>query len=433
VTSVSPTPLTRRQLRALEANGRFAAPAPLADAAVPAPAAAPVASAAAAPVASVSAAEPAVAAEAAPSAEPTLLAALPLAFEASITHLPVESLVGEEPALAAPVVLEASLAEETVSAAPVADPFRDVLFGVDDEPTAVSPEAIPVIAAPASAGRRLPTLGRRRRASVAARSKTATAPKSAREAAPAARTTAVRDRSKVRSRGVRTASTVLSMGAMLFAGALLVGTSVPANAFMTFSDEALPTESVSALTKAAQAVEVPADSVIEPITREAFTVTSYAEILTARYGTKIMSFAPTTGAIRWPFPSASPVSSGFGSRVAPCRGCSSKHNGVDFTPGMGTPVYAIADGVVGESAFGGSYGQHVYLDHVINGQPVESIYAHMIQGSSPLVAGQTVRVGDFIGLVGSTGASTGAHLHLEIRPDGVPVDPFAWLTVNATN
>jgi murein DD-endopeptidase MepM/ murein hydrolase activator NlpD len=57
----------------------------------------------------------------------------------------------------------------------------------------------------------------------------------------------------------------------------------------------------------------------------------------------------------------------------------------------------------------------------------------MIAGSSPLVVGQTVKVGDLVGLVGSTGASTGAHLHLEIHLDGVFVDPFAWLQANAVN
>jgi murein DD-endopeptidase MepM/ murein hydrolase activator NlpD len=55
----------------------------------------------------------------------------------------------------------------------------------------------------------------------------------------------------------------------------------------------------------------------------------------------------------------------------------------------------------------------------------------MITGSSPLAVGQAVKVGDLVGLVGSTGASTGAHLHLEIRPDGVAVDPFAWLEAHA--
>jgi murein DD-endopeptidase MepM/ murein hydrolase activator NlpD len=482
VTDQTSLPLTRRQLRELEANGRFAAPtapavrsAPLADAAVGRRAAGtpdlPVARAArpllfapaekavvekpvvenaslknvaenafvekgvfekplavekslaespaaastfVAPVADETPAPSDVHAPEPETTEPGLLASLPLAFEASITHLPVETLAGEEPALAPPVTIEASLVDETVTSAPVSDPFADVLFAADEAPTAIAPDAIPVVAGPVNVSRKVGRSRTRRR-------KAAAAP------------TAKRDRSKVRSRGARAASTILSVSAMLFAGALLVGTSVPANAFMTFTEQSLPQTSVSARSQAAQAVEVPADAVVTPISREAFSVTSYSEVLKAKYGTRIFSFVPTTGTIRWPFQTSTTVSSGFGDRVAPCRGCSSHHNGVDFTPGMGTPIYAIADGVVKESTFGGSFGQHVYLDHVINGQPVESVYGHMIQGSSPLVTGQTVKVGDFIGLVGSTGASTGAHLHLEIRPDGVPVDPFDWLQANATN
>ena len=57
----------------------------------------------------------------------------------------------------------------------------------------------------------------------------------------------------------------------------------------------------------------------------------------------------------------------------------------------------------------------------------------MQSGSSPLVVGDPIKVGDFIGLVGNTGASYGAHLHLEIRIGDVPVDPFAWLSAHSVN
>jgi murein DD-endopeptidase MepM/ murein hydrolase activator NlpD len=127
-----------------------------------------------------------------------------------------------------------------------------------------------------------------------------------------------------------------------------------------------------------------------------------------------------------------PISSGFGERVAPCRGCSSYHQGLDFTPGRGAPIYSIAEGVVLRSEFSGGFGQHAIIEHVINGQRVTSTYAHMVGGSSPLVVGQQLLAGDFVGTVGSTGTSTGAHLHLEIRIDDIAIDPFQWLQSNAS-
>ena len=107
------------------------------------------------------------------------------------------------------------------------------------------------------------------------------------------------------------------------------------------------------------------------------------------------------------------------------------HMGVDFTPGEGAPIYAIADGevTIHEDSAGG-YGNHVYLDHgdlLGDGSKIESLYAHMQHGSSPLKVGDTVKVGDFIGTVGRTGAATGNHLHFEILVNGSQVDPFAWL------
>jgi murein DD-endopeptidase MepM/ murein hydrolase activator NlpD len=104
---------------------------------------------------------------------------------------------------------------------------------------------------------------------------------------------------------------------------------------------------------------------------------------------------------------------------------------VDFTPGSGAPIFAIADGVVVTSEYGGGYGQYAYIEHEINGQTILSVYAHMQRDSSPLRVGEKIEVGDFIGLVGNTGVSTGAHLHFEIRINEEYVDPFAWLKQNA--
>lgn len=234
------------------------------------------------------------------------------------------------------------------------------------------------------------------------------------------------------SRGRR----VLSWGTVLATPLLFIGVSLPVNLFYSNADlspaiagNIAPGEAGSA----SQSFTVASsDTTDVGVQREAWSVTSYAQVLRSRYGNRNFSYSTTgSGTIRWPFPSAVPVSSGFGDRVAPCRYCSSNHRGVDFTPGNGTPIYAIADGVVSDSDYGGGYGQALYIEHQINGQSVQSLYAHMQRNSSPLQVGDVVQVGEFVGLVGNTGTSTGPHLHLEIRINGTHVDPFAWLKENA--
>ncbi|HEU4808494.1 MAG TPA: M23 family metallopeptidase, partial [Homoserinimonas sp.] len=77
------------------------------------------------------------------------------------------------------------------------------------------------------------------------------------------------------------------------------------------------------------------------------------------------------------------------------------------------------------------WGNFVTVQHNINGQVVESLYAHMQWGSIGVAAGQQVSVGQFLGAVGDTGRAYGAHLHLEIKVNGANVDPYAWLKANA--
>ena len=226
----------------------------------------------------------------------------------------------------------------------------------------------------------------------------------------------------------RIGAQLLSMGALLFAAALLIGTTVPANAFISTETqlEAAPK------TTAGQSVEVSDVAIAADATRASYTVTSYAELLRQKYGSRSYSYTVGSGPIRWPFPYAVPISDGFGERLAPCRYCSSFHNGVDFTPGAGTPIYTIAAGtVVFTEVSNSGFGNHVMIEHTIGGKTITSMYAHMQMNSSPLVVGQVVQAGEFVGLVGSTGVATGAHLHLEIHINGTPTDPFAWLKANA--
>lgn len=140
--------------------------------------------------------------------------------------------------------------------------------------------------------------------------------------------------------------------------------------------------------------------------------------------------AAVSGGVRWPVDSLK-ISDGFGYRVSPCAGCSSNHMGTDFTPGNGSPVYAIAAGTVSVVAASGGYGTHVYIDHQVNGQTVRSLYAHLQAGSAAVWVGQQVSAGTYLGAVGMTGSATGPHLHHEITVNGVNVDPYAWLSANA--
>lgn len=106
------------------------------------------------------------------------------------------------------------------------------------------------------------------------------------------------------------------------------------------------------------------------------------------------------------------------------------HNGMDFQAPEDTEIFAIAKGTVIAAGWGGDYGNYVVLSHVINGVDVESLYAHMVR-TPPVTVGQTVDAFEIIGHVGTTGRSTGNHLHLEIRVNGALQDPASWLQVNA--
>lgn len=183
-----------------------------------------------------------------------------------------------------------------------------------------------------------------------------------------------------------------------------------------------------------QSVKITASSSeAEQVALSEYVVTSYADLLKLTYGASLgFKYSVTnSGPIRWPFPVVVPISSGFGGRVAPCFGCSSYHQGLDFDPVEGTPFYSIADGEVievNDDTWG--YGKWVLIRHQVGNQRFDSLYAHMIRDSTGVKVGQEVKVGDYIGRVGNTGTSTGAHLHFSILIDGEHVDPFEWLKKN---
>lgn len=121
-------------------------------------------------------------------------------------------------------------------------------------------------------------------------------------------------------------------------------------------------------------------------------------------------------------PFFSRISSFFGRRHAPTKGASSFHKGIDIAAPAGTPVYAAADGVITVRESQRGYGNVVYIKHP---DGTETRYGHL-SGFSDLPAGAQVRAGSLIGYVGSTGVSTGNHLHFEVRNAlGQAVDPQA--------
>jgi murein DD-endopeptidase MepM/ murein hydrolase activator NlpD len=267
---------------------------------------------------------------------------------------------------------------------------------------------------------------------VAAPAASASSPAPPRPApAPPRAVTATPTRAPRRSIGSR----LLSGAALVSAGALVVGMSLPSNALNVY---ALSPESDTALLAASTTVEGQALDVEETADdlatdgRDGFEVKSWAQVLRDKYSKGNFAYSVYwTGPVRWPFPYEVPITDGFGPRAAPCSGCSTFHYAIDLVPGAGTPIYAIADGVVIEHTDGhGSWGNFVRIQHTINGRTVISSYAHMQTGSSPLAVGDKIAVGDFVGLVGATGQVTAPHLHLEIEDDGVRVDPFIWLTQN---
>jgi murein DD-endopeptidase MepM/ murein hydrolase activator NlpD len=114
------------------------------------------------------------------------------------------------------------------------------------------------------------------------------------------------------------------------------------------------------------------------------------------------------------------VASGFGYRIDPVYKIPKMHAGLDFTANTGTPIYATADGKVTESGFNtGGYGNHVVIDH---GFGYETLYGHMVRIKARV--GQKVKRGEVIGWVGSTGKSTGPHVHYEVHKNGTPLDPI---------
>ncbi len=127
-----------------------------------------------------------------------------------------------------------------------------------------------------------------------------------------------------------------------------------------------------------------------------------------------------TGQFIWPVNGR--YSSPFGYRIHPIFKVKKMHTGIDVGASSGTPIKAADSGVVIQAGWRGGYGQTVVISH---GGGITTLYAH--QSAILVTVGKAVQQGDVIGKVGSTGYSTGPHLHFEVRVNGAPVDPMSYL------
>lgn len=137
------------------------------------------------------------------------------------------------------------------------------------------------------------------------------------------------------------------------------------------------------------------------------------------------------GVMIWPTLESSYITSPYGSRLHPIQGVIKNHDGIDIGGNTGDPVYAAADGIVIYSTFNtGGYGNMVMIDHGLNteGIKIVTLYAH---GNKLLKnVGDTVKQGDIVMEMGSTGNSTGPHVHFEVRENGTHVDPKNYLSAS---
>ncbi|WP_430592185.1 M23 family metallopeptidase [Humidisolicoccus flavus] len=231
--------------------------------------------------------------------------------------------------------------------------------------------------------------------------------------------------------------------ALLFVGSMVVVTSLPAQAMQTPEQaaEVINTQDLQSVSVADSATASVASTesfeILAPEFAAALSPEEMARLQTIANSQTAGSTSNGTSAFPkvWaeletsytqsPFPQLETVrtTSPFGARPG------GFHGGVDFAPGLGTEIHPIANGVVSKVFQGNNLGGYVvWVDHNIDGEFFQSWYAHMIPGSINVEVGEVVDINSVVGLVGSSGKSTGPHLHLEIKNDNwVSFDPVRWL------
>lgn len=143
----------------------------------------------------------------------------------------------------------------------------------------------------------------------------------------------------------------------------------------------------------------------------------------AEYNAELEKMKYAGGIFTWPLPGHTQISSNFGTRTDPFTKAKSTHNGTDIRAPQGTTIVAAADGVVIKAEEWGTYGNCVMIDHY----GVVTLYAHIRHGGIKVKEGDKVKAGDKIAEVGSTGRSTGPHLHFSVIENGVFVEPMKYL------
>ena len=128
------------------------------------------------------------------------------------------------------------------------------------------------------------------------------------------------------------------------------------------------------------------------------------------------------GQFVWPAPKYTRISDDYGMRTHPTLGVQMMHNGIDMAAPSGSPILAAADGNVIAAAYSSSMGNYIMIDH---GSDIITVYMHA--SALNVSVGQEVSAGDRIGSVGSTGRSTGPHLHFGVRKNGTYVNPWSYL------
>jgi len=226
------------------------------------------------------------------------------------------------------------------------------------------------------------------------------------------------------------AATSMTVAAMAFVTLMAVSTSLPAQALLSTADVQASAQAASRTSvEGVQTLDIASGGTIT-VERDGYSSSTIAEVAAASGIRMEATFTNNpNGTIQWPFAVGVHIGDQLGPRN--CAGCSANHGGQDFNPGVGAPIQAIADGVVSYTQDGeGSLGVHMIIDHMIDGKLVSSVYAHMIHGSMNFETGDVVKVGQVIGKTGTTGMSTGPHLHFEIREGGkggTKVNPLNWL------
>ena len=214
---------------------------------------------------------------------------------------------------------------------------------------------------------------------------------------------------------------------MLTVGLMAISTSTPALAVESATEQAQKSLD-SSIELASQSITIDASAVTASIERDNYSVGKLApaaapEAESASAAESQASLDDLASASGWVLPIAGSITSVFGPRPdKPVAGVGAFHYGIDLAGPSGTPIQAAAAGTVIDAGVQGTYGNWVLVDH---GNGVQTGYAH---GSAILVSvGQTVAAGEAIALRGSTGASTGSHLHFEVRVNGEKIDPAPFM------